>query len=182
MCKNSKKQFGTFTDPRDGKVYKTVKIGNQVWLAENLAYEEPNSRCYDNNPANCAKYGKLYDWNTAIKSCPSGWHLPSEKEWRTLVNIFTGHEDEDPEAEPDEDYEFAAFGNNDEFFVQPQGGFGDFLGNFYKIDCECRWWSADASNENYATYQSYGPDGVWCRYMNEAGKSLLMSVRCVKNN
>jgi uncharacterized protein (TIGR02145 family) len=80
-----------FIDKRDGKTYKTVKIGNQVWMAENLAYNAQGSVCYDNDPANEAKYGRLYDWETAKKSCPEGWHLPSDEEWQMLID-FVGED------------------------------------------------------------------------------------------
>ncbi len=105
--------YDTFVDSRDGKTYKTVTIGDQVWMAENLAYlpsvnnpnehptSEPGIFVYgyygtDVNEAkkttNYSKHGVLYSYSYAKKLCPSGWHLPSNEEWDKLIS-FLGSED-----------------------------------------------------------------------------------------
>lgn len=95
---------GSFTDARDDNEYKWIKIGAQVWMAENLQFAsgtniEDNSAwgnlvsnntddayCYYNNYANGEKvtYGCLYTFSAALSACPSGWHLPNDAEWKTL--------------------------------------------------------------------------------------------------
>lgn len=84
-------KFGYFTDKRDGKKYKTVKIGEQVWMAENLAFKTKiDSWAFNNNKSYVKVYGYLYNWETAKKACPKGWHLPSEEEFNELINNLGG--------------------------------------------------------------------------------------------
>ena len=81
----------SFTDPRDGHVYKTITIGTQTWMAENLAYKTSNGCwAYNNDPSYVTIYGYYYNWESAKKVCPLGWHLPSEAEWSVLVNYLGG--------------------------------------------------------------------------------------------
>ncbi|WP_298768492.1 FISUMP domain-containing protein [uncultured Fibrobacter sp.] len=84
---------GTLADSRDGRMYKTVRIGNQTWMAENLKYDASPSFCYEGNPENCATYGRMYTWESAQTACPDGWHLPSIEEFRSLVEGAGGKKD-----------------------------------------------------------------------------------------
>jgi uncharacterized protein (TIGR02145 family)/uncharacterized repeat protein (TIGR02543 family) len=80
----------TFTDSRDCKKYRAVKIGKDIWMAQNLNYETDGSWCSENADANCAKFGRLYDWNAAQEACPAEWHLSTAEEWDNLMTAAGG--------------------------------------------------------------------------------------------
>lgn len=82
----------TFTDLRDGMEYQTAIIGNQEWMAENLAYEPEEGRfwAYANDSGFIESYGLLYNWTTAREVCPQGWHLPNSDEFKQLVDTLGG--------------------------------------------------------------------------------------------
>jgi len=165
-----------FTDSRDGKKYKTVVIGTQTWIAENLNIDLPGSKCYINEPKNCDKYGRLYDWETAMKACPSGWHLPSNDEWQTLVDLAGGEEIAGKKLKAKKGWNEDGNGTNDFRFAALPGGSG-IDGGFHGGTSD--WWSSSkfvASHAYYWRIHSYKMD-----IENSIGdKTTLNSVRCVQ--
>jgi uncharacterized protein (TIGR02145 family) len=171
-----------------GQTYKTVKIGTQTWMAENLNYEVEGSICYENDPDNCAKYGRLYNWETALKVCPKGWHLPSNAEWDKLFRFVDGDTGtESPyESETSGKHLKAVSGwykngnGTDKYgFSALPGGLGNSVGSFDYVGNGGLWWSA-------SEYDSYGAYSRGMGYYNYVGwynngKSSLFSVRCVKD-
>jgi len=190
----------TFTDQRDGKVYKTVQIGDQVWLAENLAYWL-DGRYYEDNPIYGKKYKMLYNWETAMKICPDGWHLPSQKEWETLF-AFAGGKDI---VEHFENFRSMGFGfakgqiavklkakkgwqpedgksgnGTDDFgFAALPGGFGMSSGKFMDAGCCGNWWSS--STYGAWAYLNYISNRNSIGYMRGSKKLKFCSVRCIRN-
>ena len=74
------------TDKRDGKSYKLQNVAGKMWMAQDLNYEKSGSMCFNNEDANCTKYGRLYTFSSAQEACPAGWRLPNRNEAQAVIN------------------------------------------------------------------------------------------------
>ena len=173
---------GMVTDARDGKKDKVVKIGSQTWMAENLNYNASDSKCYDNKPDNCAKYGRLYNWQTAKTACPKGWHLPNNDEWQKIVDFAGGDNFAGKKLKAVSGWYSNGSGTDNYGFSALPGGYGRSGGNFYGAGFDGDWWSS-SENERDSDYAQYR----FMRYNYEyasrsnGSKTSLFSVRCVQD-
>lgn len=170
---------GTFTDKRDGKTYKYVTIGKQVWMAENLAYRPNNGNfwVYDKTNSNITKYGYLYNWQTAKNVCPTGWRLPSDIEWKTLIHsVGNGIAGINLKTQNN----WYSNGTDDYGFSALPGGYCDKDGDFYMTTRNGYWWSSTEANTNNAWYLYIeGNKSTVSKYFDN--KEMGFSVRCVRD-
>ncbi len=199
---------GTLTDSRDGQTYKTVTIGTQTWMAENLNYETTGSYCYRDSAKYCATYGRLYLWAAAMDSagtwssngkgcgissvcspklpvrgvCPKGWHLPDTTEWNTLFATVGGGSMAGTKLKSQSGWYDG--GNGDDAFdfaALPAGNY--YYGNSY--DCSA------GSNAYFWSSTKYNVEGTYIMrlyysadYANisDTKGSNGFSVRCLKDS
>jgi len=163
--------------------YKTVKIGTQTWMAENLDNAVSGSVCYNNSADSCSKYGRLYTWEAAKSACPSGWHLPSDAEWETLTTFAGGEEIAGKKLKYRSgwnSYDGVSGNGTDDYGFSALPGGGGLDGDFYYAGLGGLWWTTTQYDADAAIAQTmgYGFEGV-------NGTSLvkadLLSVRCVQN-
>ncbi|MCL2219880.1 MAG: hypothetical protein FWC04_05410 [Chitinispirillia bacterium] len=173
----------TFTDPRDGQTYRTVKMGKLTWMAQNLNFKPQtgNTGCNDNNNSNCNKYGRLYAWDAAMEACPAGWRLPTRQEWSDLVGPveFAGNALKSKTG-------WSTSGNGTDkfgFSALPGGsGFGYNNGKFTRFvyaGNDGYWWSATENGSYHAWYRDMNYSHV-IMYEGNDSKGRGLSVRCVQ--
>jgi uncharacterized protein (TIGR02145 family) len=191
-------QTGTFTDGRDGQKYKTVKIGKQTWMAENLNYQtESGSWCYEDRISYCKQYGRLYDWKTAKTVCPKGWKLPSHKDWVYLGQAVGGEKESDDDGRiywygagkklksksgwNNRNDESSGNGTDSYGFSALSSGYRNSDGDFYGVGDFGFWWTATGSNSDFAYLRRiyYFDDHV---FEVNFFKSYGLSVRCVADS
>lgn len=166
-----------FVDTRDGQVYKTVKIGKQTWMAENLNFGD--------YPSVDKKYGKLYTWEEAMKVAPKGWHLPTDDEWTELENFLGGREVAGGKMKSVEGWNKPNEGaTNESGFTALPGGNRSSAGSFSSQGSYAYLWSATESPTGGVAY-------AWSLYLNYYSAQSYryayyealggFSVRCVKD-
>ena len=173
---------GRIKDPRDGKTYKTVMIGKQTWMAENLNYKTSDSYCYNNNEGMCKKYGRLYKWDAARKACPNGWHLPSDDEWNTLWTAVGGTGTAGTKLKSKSGWYNNGNGTDSFGFAVLPAGYRGIYGSFYGEGGLAIFWSSSESNSYnaYNWYFLYDRDDVGRNY--DGNKDDGFSVRCLRNS
>lgn len=190
---------GTFTDARDGHVYKWIKLGDQIWMAENLAYNLEGSYDFNGDANKVAVYGRLYTWEQANKSAaPTGWHVPSIEEWGTLISYIEANSSiygnvAKALASQTHWYPYPVPGlqtpsssqelnNSSGFNGFPAGSYESYSGIYESEAYRACWWSSNAgsvfgSNPNSISLVSNYSTVPMLYYSLVAG----LSVRCVKD-
>jgi len=198
-----------FTDARDGKAYKTVTIGEQVWMAENLAYlpsvvgpatgsEDDGHETdpyyyvytYDGTDIDEAKatnnyqtYGVLYNWPASLTACPEGWHLPSHDEWTTLTDYLGDNAGGKLKEAGFSHWDSPNTGaTNESGFTALPGGFRRPDGAYVQIGSVCFFWSSTENDTNTAWDRSLGSDNSGTGGWLPSNKAMGWSVRCIRNN
>jgi uncharacterized protein (TIGR02145 family) len=183
-----------FTDKRDNQSYKSVKIGGQIWMAQNLNIKTANSWCYDNKESNCKKYGRLYTLEAAKKACPAGWRLSTGEEWDALAKAVGGRS----EIKGGDGYDYDEIiwvgagdklkaengwrdggdGTDDFGFSALPGGSCFTDGGFGGTGFLGIWWATAMDGMGYRFLRGY--DGHVHVYGVDVGNGF--SVRCVKDD
>jgi uncharacterized protein (TIGR02145 family) len=197
---------GKLTDNRDGQTYKTVKIGTQTWMAENLNFETENSDCYKNSAEYCAKYGRLYTWAAAMDSagiwstngkdcgyrntcsptypvrgvCPEGWHLPSIDEWDSLLTAVGGSATAGIMLKSTEGWDESSNGTDAFGFSALPAGDGLNGVAFNSEGDYAYFWSSTEHEGDYAC-EVFMDNGDDYAKLSRSDRSLEQSVRCLKD-
>jgi len=201
---------GTMTDSRDGgKTYKTIGIGTQTWMAENLNYEYKvagstyGNWCYRDSVQYCARYGRLYTWDAAMDSattgcdyyydkacmessetvqgvCPDGWHLPSRAEWYVLMTAVGGVATAGTMLKADEGWYGDGCGTDAYGFSALPSGFRCDDNSYSSEAYSTLFWSSDVSGQIDA-YRIYLSYGYEDVSISSGRKSCAYPIRCVKD-
>lgn len=198
---------GMTCDKRDGTLYPLVKIGSQTWFAKNLNFNAPSSFCYENNAANCSRYGRLYRWSTALALdekfnqevagellttprqgvCPEGFRIPSAQDFSTLANYVEQKNGDEgigtslKKGEWWEENDEAPIGTDKFGFAGLPAGYRAPNGSFNFLGNDLSFWIAEEAAKDKAPFWNlYAENDKFIgTYVNN--KTYAYSVRCIKN-
>lgn len=197
---------GEFTDERDNKTYKWVKIGKQIWMSENLAYDTKTEGCYcfENDKFFKGFFGCLYTWNTALKVVPKGWHLPSDLEWKELNSYLKENSFSYNKTKGNngiamsltknilwiQSDNIGAAGNNSYPQIRNKSGFNaipsgfkDCVRGFHGAGAMAKWWTSTDGDKigAYTRYIYYNRNTLERGEFYVEDKTNAYSVRCIKD-
>ena len=194
-----------FKDKRDGRVYKTVQIGNQRWFAENLRFNIKGSFCYDKKDYNCDTYGRLYNWAMAMRLvdyynsvsieklkkrvhdvCPDGWHVPANKDWKRL-KYFVGKMGKSDgvgislKSSEMWEKELRIPAGSDEFgFNAIPAGMYHYYNGFMDLRSSTQFWSSTEYDAGGAYFWNLMYDSRTLEQVYES-KDIAVSIRCIED-
>ena len=197
--------YGTFRDTRDAKLYHTIKVDGQIWMAQNMNYgSKSGSSCYDNAAEYCVTYGRLYTWEAAKSACPTGWRLPTSTEWETLlVTTMGATKDESQQSYSGNDISLLggdSYANSYGLSFVLGGAYGepgDETPEYNSLGSSGVYWLGDEPQEGNVPVISIekqlvpiiGPDGMLIPHSSESAylyvipeSGLALSVRCIKDD
>ena len=190
-CGCDESKFGSFTDSRDGHVYKTIKIGTQTWMAENLAYlpyTTPTSTYSETLPCyyvhDYDSYVVFYNWPAAMNSCPTGWSLPSDTDWTVLSNYLGGESVAGGKMKSVTGWNSPNTGATNEscFSALPYGYCNTSGRGFLDAGYDGLWWSNTPSDGPLAWHRHLYYNNTWLfRSKYDYNRTYGLSIRCVKN-
>jgi len=206
---NPNQVYGTLTD-QDGNIYKTIKIGTQTWMAENLrvthyrngeaipvvnekaTWMNLSSGAYCNNTITnnndtIATYGRLYNWfsvNDARNLSPAGWHVASDTEWITLINYLDGGSPAALKLKEIGKKHWKSLytnSNNSSGFTALPGGYCNDDRGLYHVGDYGFWWTSTPAYTSFALYREISLDDIESVFGLYNSKRMGLSVRCVKD-
>ena len=185
-------KYDSIVDSRDGKVYKTVKIGDQVWMAQNLSYKMNGRFCYKNSVRYCNIYGGLYLWSAVVGDseskcesresckiqgiCPDGWHMPDTTEWSKLYSTM-GKSGYAMQAKGFENWPLAT--DDYGFSALPAGNW--FNDGFYNMGFTGDFWLTTRKDGGEPYYWDLDYDADRSGFKTLISSQMRLSIRCIKD-
>ena len=174
--------LGEFIDPRDNNKYKTVTIKGITWMADNLRYKTPNSFDINDDPNNAMAFGKLYLYDEATYACPKDWHIPSNKEWEDLTQLYI----------PDVASDLRPNGKSNFNLTFAGHCVHDLTRSFRQTNASCNYWTNKPKTSLGGRMKEYHADTMYidaddykispfvCNIYNRPW-GFFASIRCIKN-